>query len=93
METVKHWLLLKVFSHIYKYGNVNMLTNYTFQILEGGKSLTSVNSGSQNTVPVTETIWKWLAMICPELFVLLFCWIRVLYSAMYYGNFNCNFST
>lgn len=50
-----------------------MLTNYTFQILEGGKSLTSVNSGSQNTVPVTETIWKWLAMICPELFVLLFC--------------------
>lgn len=45
MEIVKHWLLLNIFSHIYKYSNVNMLANYTFQILEGGKSLTSVTVG------------------------------------------------
>lgn len=30
-----------------------MLANYTFQILEGGKITNQCNSGSQNTVPVT----------------------------------------
>lgn len=33
-------------------------TDYTLQILRGGKSLTNVNSGPPNTMSTTEAIWE-----------------------------------